>query len=89
MSITKLQCLYFFSDRTHAGFQASSLVSGWLDGLWCGVCVRHGEEEDLLLTFTLNPAEPSTAGMPQTGIMQVVQMVAIPLSALIASFPVR
>ena len=28
------------------------------------MCTRHGEEEDLLLTFTLNPAEPSTAGMP-------------------------
>ena len=24
-SLTKLQCLYFSSDRTHAGFQASSL----------------------------------------------------------------
>ena len=30
------------------------------------VRVRHEEEEDLLLTFTLNPAEPSTGGMPLT-----------------------
>ena len=34
------------------------------------VCVcgggRHEEEEDLLLLFTLNPAEPSTAEMPLT-----------------------
>ena len=41
-----------------------NVVSGWLGELGGGVCTRHGEEEDLLLTFTLNPAEPSTAGMP-------------------------
>ena len=41
-------------------------VSGWLGELGGGVCARHGEDEDLLLTFTLNPAEPPTAGMPLT-----------------------
>ena len=30
------------------------------------VRVRHAEEEDVLHSFTLNPAEPSTVVMPLT-----------------------
>ena len=43
-----------------------NIVSGWCGDVWCGVCARHEEEEGLLLLFTLNPAEPSTAEMPLT-----------------------